>query len=135
MACEKAEQAHRRGDKAEVVQHLSKIPSHLLDKEAKTLLANSESECSVKDSRLETELRAAINAKDWETVGALVEQLLEADPQHQAGLKVSKKSPKDFLLQLKNRWNRVISASSGETQIHPQQPDQRRDRETPGRGD
>lgn len=90
VACEKAEQAHRRGDKAEVVQHLSKIPNHLLDKEAKTLLANSESECSVKDS-LETELRAAINAKDWETVGALVEQLLEADPQHQAGLKVSKK--------------------------------------------
>lgn len=87
-ACALASEANEAGRPREVVKHLANLPDNLLDEKSKKLLAKSQAFTSQWDA-LETELKSAIETKDWASVGALVQQLLELDPTYATGLKLA----------------------------------------------
>ena len=83
-----AMEAHRADRPREVVKHLASLPDNLLDDQSKALLAKSRSYTAQWDA-IETELKSAIDKKEWTSVGTLVHQMLELDPTYASGLKLA----------------------------------------------
>lgn len=88
-ACEKAREANERGQTQEVIEQLQRIPEHLLNENSKHLIDSARSHQSLK-AELESELKKEIDAKNWKTVGILVNELLEIEPFHESAKRLAK---------------------------------------------
>lgn len=108
-ACELARTAYESGATKKVVEHLQRIPDHLLDREAKQLLNEAQSYLSQRQN-LEAGLKKEINGKNWEMVGRLVQQLIELDPEHESARRLGKQVSEKLV------HSALRSSSNGEFQ-------------------
>lgn len=128
-----AQKAARNADHAEVVRLLGKIPSVLLDEVSRKLVIASKA-FTEEIGTLETEVRAAVEKRDWTLAGGLVGQLIDATQgkaEYQTlGERVSKKLLREAeKLFLSQRYTKAVDRlSSIPSSCHSAADDQLRER-------
>ncbi|MEM9585648.1 MAG: pilus assembly protein PilM [Planctomycetota bacterium] len=80
-AIQSAKQAFADGDRKQVVKLLEPIPDPLMDDDARRILGES-SNFMQQYTFLKSELKDALDKKDWIISGSLLDQLLDLDPEH-----------------------------------------------------
>lgn len=111
-----AQKAARNEDHAEVVRLLGKVPTALLDDASRKLVLASKAFLD-QITALETEVRAAVEKRDWSMAGGLIGQLIEAThgkPEYQTlGERVAQRLLQDAeKLFLKQNYERAVDKLS-----------------------